>query len=95
MGDKANFLTVSADLPFGQARWCGVNDVTNLHMLSDHRDMSFGAAYGTYVKEVRIESRAVFVVDANSKIRHTEYVPVAGNEPDYEAALAVLRQLVG
>lgn len=94
MGENAAFLTVSADLPFAQGRWCGANEAKHVVTLSDHRDMSFGAAYGVYVKELRILSRAVFVVDAEGVVRYAEYVPVAGNEPDYEAALVVLRELV-
>jgi thiol peroxidase len=92
--DKASFITVSADLPFAQARWCGANNAINGETLSDYLDMNFGTASGTYVKEVRLESRAVFVVDAEGTIRHAEYVPEAGKEPDYDAALAVLRGLV-
>ncbi|MCG8353575.1 MAG: thiol peroxidase [Chloroflexales bacterium] len=95
MGDKAHFLTVSADLPFAQSRWCGANGADNVQALSDHRDMNFGNAYGTHIKDLRIESRAVFVVDAQGVIRYAEYVPVAGEEPNYDAALVVLRELAG
>jgi thiol peroxidase len=55
--------------------------------------MSFGDAYGTHVKELRWESRAVFVVDAAGVVRHAEYVPVAGREPNYDAALNALAAL--
>ena len=56
--------------------------------------MSFGTAYGTYVKEVRLDSRAVFVVDADGTIRYVEYVPVGGNEPNYDAALDAVKSLI-
>jgi len=92
-GDRIAFITVSADLPFAQGRWCGAEGITNLTVLSDHRDMSFGDAYGTHVKELRWESRAVFVVDAAGVVRHAEYVPVSGREPDYDAALGALAAL--
>ncbi len=95
LGERVHFITVSADLPFAQARWCGANDVTSVQTLSDHRDMSFGDAYGTHIKEARVESRAVFVVDADGIIRYAEYVPTAGQEPNYDAALDVLQQLLG
>jgi thiol peroxidase len=95
LGDAVAVVTVSADLPFAQARWCGANDATNLQTLSDHMHMSFGEAYGTHVKEARIESRAVFVVDASGTIRYVEYVPQAGQEPDYDAVLAALKQVTG
>lgn len=91
---QANFITVSADLPFAQARWCGANNADAIQTLSDHRDMSFGAAYGTYVPAYRIEQRAVFVIDRNGVIRYSEYVPVAGQEPNYDAALEVLKSLL-
>jgi thiol peroxidase len=57
--------------------------------------MNFGNAYGTHIKELRIESRAVFVVDGQGIVRYVEYVPVAGQEPSYDAALEVLRELAG
>ncbi len=93
--DKASFLTVSADLPFAQSRWCGANGASNVQALSDHRDMSFGSAYGTYLRDFRILSRAVFVVDASGVVRYVEYVPAAGSEPDYDKALAALHEAIG
>jgi thioredoxin-dependent peroxiredoxin len=95
LGDAVNILTVSADLPFAQGRWCGAEGIDKVIMASDHLDMSFGDAYGTHIKELRWESRAVFVVDKNGLIRHVEYVPVGGQEPNYDAALAVLNELIG
>jgi len=86
--------TVSADLPFAQARWCGAAGVARMQTLSDHRDMSFGDAYGTHIKELRLEARAVFVVDAAGVIRHVEYVPEVTNAPNYDAALAAVESLL-
>jgi thioredoxin-dependent peroxiredoxin len=83
--------TVSMDLPFAQKRWCGQFDVDKVKMLSDHKDASFGANYGTLIKELRIESRAIFVVDPNNKVRHAEYVKEVADFPNYEAALAAAR----
>jgi thioredoxin-dependent peroxiredoxin len=94
LGDGVTVLTVSADLPFTQARWCGAEGINAVVMGSDHKDMSFGDAYGTHIKELRWESRAVFVVDASGMIRHAEYLPSAGQEPNYEAAMAALRALL-
>ena len=93
-GDKITVLSVTADLPFALRRYCGANDIKNLVVASDHRTMAFGAAYGTYVKEIRLESRAVFVVDAAGVIQYAEYVLVAGQHPNYDAALAVLAGLI-
>jgi thiol peroxidase len=93
-GDSLAVITVSADLPFAQKRWCGEHDVSNHQTLSDHREMSFGESYGTHIKEARIESRAVFVVDKAGVIRHVEYVPTAGSEPDYTAVLSAAQQVV-
>ena len=88
-------LTISMDLPFAQKRWCGAMGVDRVKMLSDHRDGSFGRAYGTLIKELRIESRAIFVVDPNNVIRHAEYVKEVADFPNYEAALTSARSLSG
>jgi thiol peroxidase len=83
--------TFSMDLPFAQKRWCGAYGVDNVKMVSDHRDGSFGQAYGTLIKDLRIMSRAIFVIDKNNLIRHVEYVKEVADHPDYEAALSAAR----
>ena len=92
-GDDVVVLTVSVDLPFAQKRWCGAAGVDRVQTLSDHRDMNFGNAYGTHVKELRLEQRAIFVVDRDDVIRYVEYVPEISQHPNYEAALAAVRQV--
>ena len=87
--------TVSADLPFAQARWCGAAGIENIQTLSDHRDMAFGNAYGTHIKELRLESRAVFIVDAHDVVRYFEYVGEVTDHPDYDAALKALAEIAG
>ena len=89
--DGVDIFTVSVDLPFAQKRFCNSFAVDNLKMLSDHRDVSFGEAYGTLIKELRILSRAIFVVGPDDKIKYVEYVPEVGDSPNYEAALAAAR----
>ena len=91
-GDNVVAYTVSVDLPIAQMNWCSSAGVTRLQMLSDYRQMSFGSAYGTYIKELRIEQRSVFVVDGDDIVRYVEYVPEISQHPDYEAALAALQQ---
>src|SRR5215469_3212823 len=83
--------TVSMDLPFAQKRWCGAFGVDKVKMLSDHKEGSFGSNYGTLIKELRIESRAIFVLDPHNKIRHAEYVKEVADHPNYEAALSAAR----
>ena len=83
--------TISMDLPFAQKRWCGAFGIDKVKMLSDHRTGSFGEHYGTLIKDLRIESRAIFVLDPENKIRHAEYVKEVADHPDYEAALAAAR----
>jgi len=86
-----DILTVSMDLPFAQKRWCGAFGVDRVKMLSDHRNASFGEAYGTLIKDLRIESRAIFVVDQDNIIRYVEYVKEVADHPDYDAALAAAK----
>jgi thioredoxin-dependent peroxiredoxin len=94
LGGDVAILTLSVDLPFAQARWCGAAGVDKVVTLSDHRDVSFGAAYGVLIKEVRLLARAVFVLDRDGVIRYIQIVSEVASEPDYEAALAAIRKLV-
>lgn len=89
-------LTVSADLPFSQARWAKEAGIGNqVRMLSDHRDLFFGKAYGIAVKELRLLGRGIFVLDADNRVTHVEYLSEISNQPDYDAAIAAAKQAAG
>jgi len=85
--------TVSMDLPFAQKRWCGNFGIDKVKMISDHRSGSFGEHYGTLIKDMRIESRAIFVVDKDNTVKYVEYVKEVADFPNYEAALTAARSL--
>jgi len=93
-GPDVVILTISADHPISQKRWCGAAGVDQVQVLSDHLEMSFGLAYGTWIKERRLEQRSIFVIDKNDTITYIEYVPVIGQHPDYEAALLALEGIL-
>ena len=84
-------FTVSMDLPFAQKRWCGAFGVDKVKMLSDHKDGSFGSNWGTLIKELRIESRAIFVLNKDNSVRYVEYVKEVADFPNYDAALTAAR----
>lgn len=86
-------LTISADLPFAQKRWCASNGLDNVITLSDHRNLSFGKTYGVVMEELRLLARSVFVLDKNNKVVYTEIVSEGTNFPDFDAALEAYRNL--
>jgi thioredoxin-dependent peroxiredoxin len=90
--DNVKVITVSNDLPFAQKRWCGAAGIENVQTVSDHRDLSFGEAYGVAIKELRLLTRAVFVVDSSDTVTYVEYVPEATDHPNYEAAIEAAKQ---
>lgn len=94
LGDNVVVLTVSVDLPFAQARWCGAAGVDRVVMLSDYKDNSFGEAYGVLIKELKLDYRAIFVIDANDTIQHVEYLHEMTEHPNYEAALEAVKSLL-
>lgn len=88
---RVKILTVSVDLPFAQKRWCGAAGVDAVQTVSDHRDLSFGLAYGVLISELRLLARATFVVDSSDRVVYAEYVPEVGLHPCYEAAIDAAR----
>lgn len=93
LGENIQILTISMDLPFAQKRWCGAAGVHKVVTLSDHRDASFGTAYGTLIKELRLLARIVFVVDGEGVIRYVQVVKEQSEEPDYDAVLEAVNAL--
>ena len=94
LGD-ITIYTVSADLPFAQGRWCGAAGVDKVKTVSDYKNGNFGEAWGTMIRDWRVSSRAVFVVDGENTIRYVQYVPEVAEHPDYDAVLAAAKQVAG
>lgn len=86
-------LFISMDLPFAQKRFCESFDIKKVKTLSDHRLGNFGTNYGVLIDELRLLSRAIFVIDKDDKVRYAEYVPEITQQPDYAAALTALKKL--
>ena len=87
-------LTISMDLPFAQKRWCGAAGVDKLVTLSDHRNASFGIAYGVLIKELRLLARSVFVADREGIIKYIQMVNEISKEPDYNAIMNAVNNLI-
>jgi thiol peroxidase len=94
LGDNVTILTVSVDLPFAQSRWCGAAGIDKVVTLSDYKTKSFGEAYGVLIKELQLDMRSIFVLDANNTITYIEYLGEMTNHPNYEAAIDAVKALV-
>lgn len=90
--ENVHVLTISMDLPFAQQRWCSANGIEKVDTLSDHRDADFGQKYGVLIKELRLLSRSVFVVNSNNEVTYVEYLSEVTNHPNYEAALKAAKE---
>jgi thiol peroxidase len=93
LGQDVEVVVVSMDLPFAQRRWCAGAGVDRVRTVSDHRDASFGLAYGTLIKELRLLTRAVFVVDRNGVLTYSQWVKEITKEPDYEEVLEAIERI--
>ena len=91
--DDTVVITVSKDLPFAQARWCGAQGLENAVMLSDYVDSSFGKAYGVLMEEWQLLARAVLVLDKENKVVYTEYLDNVHSEPNYDKAIEAVKAL--
>ncbi len=90
--DSVAVLTISVDLPFAQGRFCSVAGINKIQVFSDYRDLSFGNAYGVVIKELRLLTRAIFIIGPDDVVKYVEYVKEITQQPNYDAALQVLRK---
>ena len=93
LGPDIEILTISMDLPFAQKRWCGAAGVKRLRTLSDHREATFGQAYGVLIKELRLLARAVFIIDREGTVQYEQLVKEVTSEPNYEEVLQALGKM--
>ncbi len=90
---NTSVLCVSADLPFASGRFCGAEGIDDVDTGSTFRSPSFGKDYGVEIITKPLKgllARAIVVIDAAGKVVYTQQVGEIADEPDYEAALAVL-----
>lgn len=94
LGDQVAILTISVDLPSAQQQYCAAAGIDKVEVLSDHYDVSFGTAYGVLIKELRLLARSIFIIDADDTIRYIAINKEMAEHPDYDSALAALRELL-
>lgn len=94
LGKNVKVVTVSMDLPFAQKRWCGAAHVDNVITLSDYREGKLGHAYGSFIKELYLLSRAVFIIDKEGKVRYVQYVKEVSELPDFKPILDFAKTLI-
>ncbi|MDO5714502.1 MAG: thiol peroxidase [Tissierellia bacterium] len=94
LGDEVEILTISVDLPFAQGRFCAIEGIDQAKIVSDYKDLDFGEKYGFIIKEFRLLTRGIVVVNKENEITYVEYVPEVTNHPDYDKALAAVKELL-
>lgn len=87
-------MNISMDLPFALSRFCATAGIDKVKTFSDHREASFGNAYGVMIKELRLLARSIFVIDKQDIIRYIQIVPEVSEEPDYEKAIEAAKKIV-
>jgi thiol peroxidase len=92
--DDVAVINISMDLPFAIHRFCATSGIDKVIALSDYRFASFGTNWGILIKELRLLTRALFIVDKENVIQYIEIVPDTTQAPDYERALNALKQLI-
>lgn len=91
--DDVIMLTISTDLPFAQKRFCKVENVDKIKVLSDSVWRDFGEKYGLLIQDYGLLARAIFIIDAEGKLQYQELVPNITEHPNYDAALEALKTL--
>jgi|APSaa5957512535_1039671.scaffolds.fasta_scaffold322830_1 thioredoxin-dependent peroxiredoxin len=94
LDNNIEVITVTADLPFAQARFNNANSIKDVKLVSDYKDGNFASTTGTKIAELGILTRAIFVVDNTNTIQYVEYKSEITEELDYDAAIAKAKSLV-
>lgn len=89
--EDVTVIAVSMDLPFAQSRWCGAAGVEDVLTVSDFKDRDFADKSGTYIKDVGLLARSVFLLDENNVVKYVEYVSEVTNHPNYDEALKAIQ----
>lgn len=94
LADSVVILGVSRDLPFAQTRFCTLNNIDKVTLLSDYQTGAFGKKYGLFIKELYLLARAIIIVDKKGVIRYIQIVNEITNQPNYEEAINKLKEVI-
>lgn len=86
-------LTISNDLPFAQKRFCKVENIDQIKVLSDSVWRNFGESYGLIIKDMGLLTRAIFIIDNQGKVKYKELVANISQHPDYASALKAVKDI--
>jgi thiol peroxidase len=92
LSDEIVIYTISTGFPMAQKRWCGAAGVEKVKVVSDVLETEFGLKYGLLLKERRFFRRAVFIVGRDGKLTYVNYLPVLGQEPDYDEVINAAKE---
>jgi thiol peroxidase len=95
LSEEIVIYTISTDFPMAQKRWCGAAGVDKVKVVSDVVDAEFGVKYGVLIKERRYFRRSVFIVGRDGKLTYVNYLPVLGQEPDYDEVIGAAKKALG
>lgn len=87
-------LCVSMDLPFAAGRFCAAEGLENVVPASAFRSPEFCKAYGVEMVDGPLKgllARAVVIIDGAGEVIYRQLVEQITDEPDYKAALSVLK----
>jgi thiol peroxidase len=91
LGDDVEIWFVTRDVIFALDRFCGGEDIENVHAYSDSVEREVGEKFGVTMKEFGLLARSVFVIGKDGKVAYKEIVPEMTDEPDYDAALEAVQ----
>jgi len=91
--NNITLLTISNDLPFAQKRFCKVEGVDQIKVLSDSVWRNFGESYGLIIKDMGLLTRAIFIIDNQGKVKYKELVANISQHPDYASALKAVKDI--
>ncbi|MFC1808935.1 thiol peroxidase [Candidatus Omnitrophota bacterium] len=94
LGEDVVIIAVSKDLPFALNRFCEANSIANVKVLSDYQESSLGLAYGLLIKELKLLTRSIVIVDKSNTIQYIQIVDEIANEPNYDEAMEALKAAV-
>lgn len=87
-------ITISVDLPFAQARFCGAKGIENIVVASDYKENDFGVKYGFLIEGLKLLSRGIVIVDKDDTVKYVEYVSEVTNHVNYDKAIEEAQNLV-
>ncbi|MEG2198362.1 MAG: redoxin domain-containing protein [Malacoplasma sp.] len=77
-------INVSTDLPFALNKWCMLNNISDINILSDYNGINLGKELGIVIDGFNLLYRTIFILNKENELVYYQFVQKVTDQIDFD-----------